>query len=314
MHRSRNTTAYAVVQFAAIALALLALPAQARAVFVLRKGATTPILGFLVREDATAITIREPQRDGGYREHTIRRDEIEELIVTVSPERLAKLDPARPREYREYAEELAEKQRDPEARAAAIRLFHMAAWLDEGPLRKSSLLGMIALARSPDERHKFQAAAYLYDAEHDRSLLAAEAPLARAAPAREPLADLAQGLKALRQGMMGEARTIFERPTSRDALAPLSETVTHAELLAACSAKQLSSQQLRKVVAAELALIRALAIASAESPAETAARQATWSQAARTGGLRPLPTLDLATLTEFDPRACVFRGGVWVVP
>ena len=38
------------------------------------------------------------------------------------------------------------------------------------------------------------------------------------------------------------------------------------------------------------------------------------SQQARIGGLAPLPSLDLETLTEFDPRKCVFRDGKWTEP
>ena len=94
-----------------------------------------------------------------------------ELMITVLPERLAELDPARPQSYLEYAEELAEKRRDPEARDAAMRLFAIAAARGESKVRHSALLGLIELARSPQEERRFRAAAYLHDPAHDLSLL-----------------------------------------------------------------------------------------------------------------------------------------------
>jgi hypothetical protein len=302
------------IAFAILAVSALCCTDRAAAVFVLKKGAAKPLLGYLVRQDAATVIVREPLQEGGFSEQAIPREDIEELIITVEPERLETLDPKEPGRYREYAEELIEKQRDPEAREAALRLLHIAAWHSDGSLRKSALLGMVSLARTPEEQRRFRAAAYLHDPEHDRSLLAevGELPTVRGTAQREPLTDLLAAVRALRQGMVGEARSIFERPVSKDGLESLTSFVTRDELIAACGARQLSSDQLRKVLLAEVALSRALNERAAESAEKSALSQTSWSQAVQTGGLAPLPSIDLLSLTEFDPRECLFRGGKWI--
>jgi len=159
-----------------IALACFALSLCARvalAVVVLPKGASAPVMGYLLRHDERIVVVRQPLADGKSRELRFSPREIDELIITVSPERLEVLDPARSAAYLEYAEELAEKRRDPEARDAAIRLYAICAARGDDRLRHSALLGLIALARSPEEERRFRAAAYLFDAEHDESVLVA---------------------------------------------------------------------------------------------------------------------------------------------
>ena len=308
--------------FAAACIAVVAITSWVtpmRAAVVLRKGSTRPIMGHLLRMDDSGVVIREMLSDGKTREHTIRRDEISELIITVSDERLAELDPAKPQLYREYAEELAEKHRDPEARDAAIRLYHITAWLDRGALRKSAMLGLISLARSPEEERRFRAAAYLLDG--DRTLLASEAAVAvpGSAAAREPLRELLSALRLLRQGKPADARAIVERTSSDEALDALTRVMTREELLAACTARQLSEEQLYKVLSAELALQRAVSEQarpdySVDAAEERHEREISWSQAYRTHGVAPLPSIDIEHLTEFDPHACLFRNGTWTRP
>ena len=310
------------LRLSAVCIALVAVISfvpSAWAVVVLRKGSTRPVMGHLLRMDGSSVVVRETLPSGKTRELTFRRDDISELILTVSPERLAELDPARPQLYREYAEELAEKHRDPEAREAAIRLYHITAWLDRGALRKSAMLGLIALARSPEEERRFRAAAFLL--EGDRSLLASEAAvdLPGSTAAREPFRELLSALRLLRQGKPADARAIFGRTSSDEALDALTRVVTREELMAACSAKQLTNDQLHKVLSAELALQRAVNEQDSPDRASDAAEELqqneiSWSQAYRTHGLSPLPSIDLEHLTEFDPQACLFRNGAWVRP
>src|SRR5690349_1880037 len=145
-------------RFIAISTALLAwtlLVCPAQAVVVLPKGAKQPIMGYLVRQDDRNIVVREELPGGKSRESSFAKKDLDELIITVSPERLAALDPSKPPDYREYAEELAEKQRDPEARDAAIRLYAIAAARGDDNLRHSALLGLIALARNAEEERRF---------------------------------------------------------------------------------------------------------------------------------------------------------------
>src|SRR5437762_6676390 len=132
-----NTALYIAAWLAA---ALLIRPAQA--VVVLPKGAKQPIMGYLVRQDERTIVIRQELSDGKSRESSFAKKDLDELIITVSPERLTGLDPNKPQTYREYAEELAEKQRDPEARDAAMRLYAIVAARGDDHLRYSALLGL----------------------------------------------------------------------------------------------------------------------------------------------------------------------------
>lgn len=173
----------AVCVAASIAAALFSQPVYA--VVVLSKGAKQPIMGYLVRQDERTIVIRQDLPDGKSRESSFAKKDLDELIITVSPERLTTLDRSNLNDYREYAEELAEKQRDPEARDTAIRLYAIVAVWGDGNLRHSALLGLIALARNADEERLFRAATYLFDPDHDPSVLAGSAATADSAGAIE---------------------------------------------------------------------------------------------------------------------------------
>src|SRR5882757_3003959 len=93
----------------AIALVLCCASPTSAAV-VIRKGSNQVVMGRLVRQDDHAITLREVLPGGKSKETTFTRGQIDELILTISPDRLTALNPAQPGEYLEYAEELAEKQ------------------------------------------------------------------------------------------------------------------------------------------------------------------------------------------------------------
>jgi hypothetical protein len=287
----------------------------AHAIVILKKGASEPLMGYLVRQDENTIVVREMLEGGASREHAIRRADIDELLVTVAPERLAALDPGQPQHYREYAEELAEKSRDPEARDAALRLFHIAAFHGGERLRTSSLLGLAALAASPAEERRLRAAAYLHHPEHPRSLVSppAAAPAPRTPQDRQALEKLLQAVRAIRQGRPSESRRILNEPAMAEHVAILAGTITREQLLALATTRPLSDASLRQLLAAEIALEEALSDRpAAEAPADE--RATTWSAAAKPGGLDPLPSLDLLHLTPFDPRASVYRDGKWVAP
>src|SRR5437016_300337 len=106
-------------------LPMLLFANRAAAVVIYKRGTNKPVTGHLVRQSDREVVVRE-DTPAGAKDIVIPRSEIEDLIESVSPARLAALSPARPQEYREYAEELAEKKLDPEARIAAVRLFQMA--------------------------------------------------------------------------------------------------------------------------------------------------------------------------------------------
>jgi hypothetical protein len=286
-------------------------PAVASAVVVLPKGANKPIMGYLIRQDDRLVTIRQEQAGGKSHELSFNKSEIDELIITVSPQRLATLDPSRPQLYREYAEELAEKQRDPEARDAAIRLYAIVAARGDEKLRHSALLGLISLARSPDEERLFRAAAYLDDPDHDASILTSPAA-AQATTGNKPAAELLSAVKLARQGKGPAAKPLLAKPAVQADAERIASIISPEELTEACAGRTLSDVQLRKLLQAELAL------EAPSIPGPTAETKPvelhTWSQSAQPGRLAPLPAIKLETLTEFNPAECIFRGGKWVTP
>lgn len=317
----------------AAALVLL-FASSASAVVVYKKGTMQPITGYLVREDDREVVLRQLRADGRSEDVAIPKGEIEELLHTVDPERLAALDPARPQDYREYADELAEKKLDPEARDAAMRLYVIAADLgSRTPIssrtRESSdpnshefgyelahapLLGLIALARSPEEEARFRAAAYLSDPRHDTSLLKVPTAIASSAAPSNPAAQrkLLDAVQQIRRGKGAVAARTITQPDIAAELAAARAIVTKEEFVRLCKTKELDDGELKTLLTLELALETALfPPPTTASSAKDAARS--WSQLLA----QPQPTLrplNLEHLTEFNPRECVYREGKWVEP
>jgi hypothetical protein len=291
------------------ALLVIAFPAVAQAVVVLPKGSAKPVIGYLVRQDERTVVVREPLPGNKSRELSFARSDIDELLITVSSQRLSSLDPAQPQQYREYAEELAEKVRDPEARDAALRLYAIAAARSEGKLRKSALLGLVSLARSADEERRFRAAAYVHDP--DQAVLTGanhrDIPDGVSDQTKQ---DLLSIVRLARQGKGVAAKASLDQPAIRAEAGRLASCITLDELLEACGAKQLTDEQLQKLVRAELMLRGAVS----DRADKTTALPTKWSQARRSGGLSPMRSLSLERLTEFDPALCVFRDGKWIRP
>jgi hypothetical protein len=284
----------------AIGVAMSAAPSWAITVF--ERGRTEPTRGRLVRQAPDQIVIEEILPDGATRQRAIPRSQIEDLIDPVSAERLSNLAPDQPHGYRDYAEELAEKKVDPDARAAAIRLYLIAAHLDPANLAKSSLLGMTALARSPEEERKFRAMAYLHDPGHDRALLRTAEKVAATEPPSETRDALWRALQLRRQGNRRAALLNLGRVGVEDELAKYRDLLTVEEF----TQVGLPDELLRKIVALELNLESGAARAADDRPA--------WSQLDSPSAQAPVPSLSLDTLTEFDPRLCVYRDGQWVAP
>ncbi|MGI8978486.1 MAG: hypothetical protein ACR2FY_04620 [Pirellulaceae bacterium] len=291
--------------------AILLIGQPALAVVVYKKGASKPVAGHLVRQNGNEVVIRD-ESTPGLKEFVIPRSEIEDLIETVSAERLAALDPSRPQEYREYAEELAEKQLDPEARLMAVRLFQIAAWLDPAKTGRGALLGLVSVARPGEEEARFRAAAYLFDPRHDKALLGqAPTPGGREKKEDDPVQGLLEALRLLRRGHVQQARAALAPPAVHDVLTAHQGILSRDEFLAACSAKELSDEQLRKVVELELALDSKLH-GGGEQRAQTTL--ASWNDDVRAGNLAAIASLPFDKLTPFNPRECVYRQGKWQRP
>ncbi len=313
----------------AAALLLLLLAHPAAAVVIYRKGSTEPLAGYLVRDDEREVVVRQVRPDGRSEDVVIAKDEIEDLLYTVDPARLTALDPARPQDYREYADELAEKRLDPEARDAALRLYVIAAGLGS-PARQGSgsstpdrssydashaaMLGLIALARTPAEEARFRAAAYLSDPRRDATLLRPPTAIASsAAPAnRAAQRKLLEVVQHVRRGKGDVAARMLLQVDIAAELAAARGIVSKEDFLRICRTKQLDDGELKTLVKLELALEAALAPSEPiDSSTKDAARS--WSQLLGQPQ-PPLRPLGLEYLTEFDPRSSVYRQGKWMEP
>ena len=268
-------------------------------------------MGFLVYEDQRRIVLRMATPAGESYEREFLRSEIDDVLYTVSAERLEMLRCDDPRGYRDYAEELAEKRQDPEARETAIRLYLIAAYLDTADLGRSSLLGMIDLARTESEQRKFRAMAYLLDPDHDRRVLA-PAPATASAAKRDDAARavLLGALRGLRQGQPSAAQRLLTSPSLKDQLTPFQHVLSYEELKAATQAPSLSPHQLQKVLIVELALTQS----SADPDPTPQDAAVSWQQSIRGDGRQPMPVLSLESLTEFNPRQCRYQNSKWIEP
>jgi hypothetical protein len=207
---------------------------------------------------------------------------------------------------------LAEKKADPDARAAALRLYVIAAHLDPDKLGRSSLLGMTALARTPQEERRIRAMSYLLDPAHDASALKQETRVTVAASDDEAAAreSLLSMVRSLRRGQASIARRQAERKEAAPLFEKFGRGMTQQEFLALCrAAPPLPPDRLARLIRWELALEGA-ATEEAKSPSELPS----WSSAIATGDDKPIRPLTLETLTEFDPRLSIYRDGKWVTP
>jgi hypothetical protein len=296
-----------VILAATLAAALLLAASPARAVILLEKGKTAPLRGYLVKADNVQVVVEVELPEGRRERREFPRTAIEELIIAVEPQRLAALDPAKPEAYRDYAEELAEKREDPDARVTAIRLYLIAAYLKPGELGRSSLLGMTRLARSAREERAFRAMAYLLDAKHDPSVLSEPAKIvfdAGVVP-EENRGTLRTLLRLVRSGRKDDALEMLNRPAVKQLLPRLAPAITEEELRAA--AGEMSPQLLRKILDIELALAGAPPRDTSSKPARTS----NWAQPIARNETGPVASLQLESLTEFDPRANRYRDGKW---
>ena len=192
---------------AVLAISGSAVVAQA-ATLVLTNGET--VSGWIVSQSDSEVRI-EVETDDGVDEQSFAKSEVADILQPVSGTRLAELSPDSPNDYRLYAEELAAKRKDPEAREAATRLFLIAAHLQPTELGRSCLLGMAGLAKEPGTARRYRLMAYLLDATHDERLLQGPADLPAAGDDEELREDMLQALRWLRVGRRREAQRLIDR-------------------------------------------------------------------------------------------------------
>lgn len=222
--------------------------------------------------------------------------------------RLAKLDPVRPLDYLELAEEVADAAASPEERALARRLFGLAGALDSRRLGRSAMLALASLADS--------------DAERVRALAAAEL-VGGSALARGESAGVAQTVRerdAQQLEALARAFSLHRLGEGRRALAALRQADADLLLDAVGPALAGGAEAFR-------AECRAMRGAS-QLPSDPAAvaRQHAVELALRRGELRsasldlllhgddPLPEIDLAdpiSTWGVDPARAWWREGAW---
>jgi hypothetical protein len=292
---------------------------------VLLRDESEPVRGVILEEQEDAILIRVELPDGGRHERLILRESIDTIIRPVDETRLATLDPRQPRSYRDYAEELAEKRIDPEARDTSIRLYLIAAHLAPEELGRSALLGMTPLARNVAERRRFRAMAFLLDPGQNPQLLKngdhpEDVPTAVDSPATPQVAMLLRALEMLRRGRQQEAnRIIMGRSGVSELLEEHADILTVEEFLEACGERaprgpEPSPSLLARIVRLELRLVGG-ELATPNTPETSATNsRGSWSDLPAGAFQDVVAELTLRTLTEFDPRASIYRNGEWVVP
>ncbi len=297
---------------ALLLVALTVSPAGA-VIIIAKSDPDRPIKGFLIRESESGVEFDELLPGGELRRRALPRAAIELVLYAFSAERLQSLDPKKPQDYRIYAEELAEKP-DPEARALAIRLYLIAAYLDPPGLGRGCLLAMSPLAAAPHEERKYRAMAYLLDPAHDRGALRPPSVVSLDAAGLTDLQRkaLATGLRALRSGDKSLAQQTSQQPPFRIALEQFESLLSLDEFVAAARDPRelLSPGLLKRIVQLELAL----SPAPGARRADEGGRPLSWSELVAQGRDRRATPLTLEALTPYDPRQSVYRDGKWVEP
>jgi hypothetical protein len=158
---------------------------------------------------------------------------------------------------------------------------------------------------------------YLLDPDHDARLLKSDgAPVAtRLSMPPGAAKDLTETLRLLQLGQHSQAMVSARRETVKTHFPQINQFMKFDEFTEICSSRQpLTPDQLRRVLLAQLSLIRVPGI-SDDLPQRDAGRSdLTWSQIMATARPDPVPSLSLETITEFDPAQCEFRNGKWIKP
>ena len=129
-------------------------------------------------------------------------------------QRLEQLDPARPEEYFELAEEVADSAKTPEQRTLALELFALAGQLDFDRLGRSAILAIGHFTTDPDQKNRLRIAAELLS---NQGLFQ---PRSRAGADSSQESRLLFGrmLGAVWAGRIQEARELLKQPGVRPLL------------------------------------------------------------------------------------------------
>ena len=303
-----------------VLLLLSGLARNATAVLIFEKGKDTETRGYLLEETDVLVKIREVLPDGRFAARSIARDEIDLIIKAVDDERLQHLEPNQPESYRDYAEELAEKKKDPDAHITAMRLYLIAAYRAPSKLGRSSCLGLIPLARNPREEKLFRGLAYLLDPNHDRRLLRRNT---QPVTSEEKTEDANNGFEALLLGLrrlQAEDRRLalkeLQKSGVKQAMLPYRHIMLYEELYLICQqrSRTISDDDVRKILALEVSMLKDRQQGTSGGAAKSQARDPDWSTIVYTKTANPVFQAALEHATEFDPRLCQYAEGNWSKP
>lgn len=289
---------------------------RAGAVTIVLKGKDDPIHGYLVKEDPVEVHVRIVTVSGTQ----VKVYPVKNIAFINRPldsDRLSDLTPAKPDDYRQYAEELSDQKVDPEARELATRLFLVAAHLDQDRLGRSCLLGLTNLARTRQEKARCRALAYLLDPEHDRALLerSADDDSANKVESVNEYKALVSIIEAINRGRTRQAQGIAKRHDLPQLLARYDRLLTPEELSLALATPEQSSisPELQVRILRFYHELLAKKITGAKHLAKRPTNK--WNIGLlNSDNQEPVRTLALDSITGFDPRESLYRGGKWVRP
>ena len=283
------------------------------------RGNDVPVFGRIESQADQELEIRIFE-NGSYGEKTtIPRELVEQMVVNIDANRLARLDPAKPESYRDYAEELAAQKKDLAAKHLAQRLYLLAAANAENnrtgdnrrkiAIQRSALLGLASLAESASERRRIDVLRHLLTpASLDSGPLIARDPttIPESSSRTALMLDL---VRAIRREQTQHALQLLSSPENRTIFADWREVCSLEELDQIARANRPSQVQLSQLLAIELQIVRT------DSSSNIPVRQVrNWGDHAMqvSNSLGVLPTFD--DVTPFDPRKSVYRNGDWMEP
>jgi hypothetical protein len=262
-------------------------------------------VGEVIRRDTRSITVRYYDTKQTTAEFTFEAARVVGERASFSAARLTSLAPSNPLAYLEYAEELAPQWRDPIARRLAIRLYALAAQLDQAKLAPRAVRGLIDLARSPSEEHQWHRALFLVDPRLSEATLLSLGP-SPSAPQRLALEQALAAVRLARQGLGDQARTSAANPAVAAILRNYELLLTRNEFDLATKTVRLSDRQLQQLLTCELLLEQRL------DPQFAPASDTPLGDLLAAGANAPVRWPNPARLTEFDPRETLYREGKWM--
>lgn len=299
---------------AGFALLSFAFVPRTDAAVIYLKNQDAPVVGYLEQMNDETVALRQVATDGEENLVTIRRDEIDELILAEDGARLGALSPTEIADYRDYAEELAARRIDPEAIDLAIRLYLITAYRGDAQLQQSAFRGLIDIARNGEEEARFRAIAFRTFPDRNRTMLVKTKTKTTTVDSLTPRQrrDLEDAIRLLRSGQSGAAANLARTDSVSRSFSVFESTLTFDAFLNACQRRELPDGIVEKLIAAEIMLLEAsnITIGPVE-PSEMS--KESWGQTVlRAPGAMELVTL--FNLTEFDPRLCAYRNGEWALP